>query len=169
MRKRYLGIIERLLIATSWFFLLYVTVVSASPISFSLPPQAIDHQPVYLDVGETLQWKKGAESFSLKLQMIQEGRALMVLNASGDLMRFSLSPEKTLNFDITGDKQADGSITLKNIQGNRGELLLTSTSNSVGQNVGVQREGWLSSLALVLIVLVILVVVLKRKKKRKRR
>ena len=84
-------------------------------------------------------------------------------------MRFSLSPEKTLNFDITGDKQADGSITLKNIQGNRGELLLTSTSNSVGQNVGVQREVWLSSLALVLIVLVILVVVLKRKKKRKRR
>ena len=58
MRKRYLGIIEILLIATSWFFLLYVTVVSASPISFSLPPQAIDHQPVYLDVGETLQWKK---------------------------------------------------------------------------------------------------------------
>ncbi len=115
-----------------------IGLVGATPTSFALPKQALGNASFSMKLQDTLQWKKGSDSYALRVLGVQNGRVLISLNVSGNVLRFSLAPDKPLNLDITGDKQADGSITLVKLENNVASLKMTSlnSQDSLGSSSG---------------------------------
>ncbi len=109
-----------------FFIILICSIVSATPTFFAIPKQALNNASFSVALKQPLDWKNGVDTYSLTFQGIQAERALVFLNVSGKMFRFTLAPDKPLNLDVTEDKQPDGSITLVKLEANKAEFRMNS-------------------------------------------
>ena len=99
--------------------------------SLPLPQQAKGGVSFYISTNEAIQWESGSDILQLQLQLLESDRALINLYINGKISRFFISKGVPLSLDVTEDGQADGTITLVNFEGNRGEFRMTSTTEEV--------------------------------------